>query len=75
MRSTYAADDFDVIRTALVRIRDEATPRCPMNDTTRSLHACLRSPSRCPENCPHYTDWIGPEEKMDAQNAAAGAYC
>ena len=62
-RSSYAANDFDVIRAALERMRDEAIPRCPVIPA-RSLRACLRSPSRCSSNCPHEQEWIGPEENV-----------
>jgi hypothetical protein len=62
-RSTYAANDFDVIRAALERMRDEATPRCPLI-ASQTLHFCLRSASRCNSTCPYEQDWIGPEENV-----------
>lgn len=55
-----AADDYDEIRANLARIRAEEVPRCP-TVTSRSLHDCLRNVARCPSDCPHHDDWIGPQ--------------
>jgi hypothetical protein len=56
----HAADDFEFIRARLAEIRLEETPRCP-RAPSKTLHDCLREQGRCPEDCQHHTDWIGPQ--------------
>lgn len=53
-------DDHDFIYRRLAEIRLEETPRCPRSPS-KPLHDCLREQGRCPEDCPHYNDWIGPQ--------------
>lgn len=55
-----AADEFEVIRSRIVEIRDQAQPKCP-RAASKTLFACLRESQRCPSECPHYHDWIGPQ--------------
>ena len=60
MSRARAADDYDIIRTAMIRIRDDAIPKCPVAEGRR-LYECLRSVARCGVSCPHKDDWIGPD--------------
>ncbi len=60
MRS-YAADDFEIIRTHISQLAETAKPRCPVNPG-RLLYDCLRSSTRCPEGCDFYGDWFGTGE-------------
>jgi len=54
------ADSFDFIRTRIEEIRAAEVPFCPLNPD-RTLFNCLRSSGRCPESCPHHSDWMGPQ--------------
>ena len=56
----YAADDIETVYTRIHEIRKAEEPRCPMSQD-RTLHSCLRSSSRCGEECPNKSDWIGPQ--------------
>jgi hypothetical protein len=56
----FSADDFATIRARLKEIEVAEKPRCPQM-AGRFLHDCLRIASRCPSECPHYGDWIGPQ--------------
>jgi hypothetical protein len=55
-----AADDFEFIRARLAELRAVSEPKCPQAGD-RTLHDCLRSSARCPDACPHFNDWIGPQ--------------
>lgn len=57
---SYAADEFDTIRTRVAQIKEEETLRCPQTPS-RTLHECLRSSSRCNASCPNHLDWLGSE--------------
>lgn len=58
-RRQYAFDDIEVINRRIAEIRAEQ-PMCPQN-SGRTLYDCLRSETKCGENCEFHTDWIGPQ--------------
>jgi hypothetical protein len=57
---TPAADDFATIRSRLAELSDASIPRCPRAERKR-LYDCLREKQRCPEECPEYNNWLGPD--------------
>jgi hypothetical protein len=57
--STRWADDYDTISKRMKEIAIEEQPKCPISPG-RALFECLRSGAKCPENCTHHHDWIGP---------------
>jgi len=52
-------DSYSEIRDFLDKILESKSPHCP-GLPARMLFECLRAETPCPENCPHRTDWMGP---------------
>lgn len=55
-----SADSFDEIRASIERIAAEVREMCPMKNNLM-LHTCLRSSTRCSDQCLYVADWIGPD--------------
>ncbi len=58
---TFAiADSFAEIRRNMERLKAEAVPKCSRSNM--DLYRCLRTSVRCPEECSHHAEWVGPDK-------------
>lgn len=59
-RRVFGCEDAEFIAQRIIQIREDAKPRCKLNGNM-SLTDCLRSPTKCGENCPDRDYWTGPQ--------------
>ena len=69
-RRELACEDATIIAARMIEIAQERRPKCPVNGS--DLYACLRTASKCGDNCEYRDCWMGPETKNVEE---AGAYC